>query len=75
VTARLSSEKGSVKVWWEDPQGNKIMGKLEPGGESTLQGSAKLDTSDEGSFTVHFEAQGEGDNKQAENVRAEIKYD
>jgi hypothetical protein len=58
-----------------DPQENKITVTIEPGQTAELKGTAWVTgLSDERSFSVYFEALGEGEAKRAENVQAEIRY-
>ncbi|MCL4298449.1 MAG: hypothetical protein KJ077_22120 [Anaerolineae bacterium] len=74
VTAQVSVEKGRLQVWLEDPEGNKIAENVKPGQSVELKGAADMISfSDERSFSVYFEPQ--GDAKRAENVQAEIHYD
>ena len=75
VTARISVEKGTLRVWLEDPQRNKIIVGVEPGQTAEIKGTARVTHRvDARGFDVYFESLGEGEAKQAENVLAEIRY-
>ena len=75
VTAQVTVETGTLLVWLEDPQGDKHTVTVEPGQMAEIGGTAWVTgMSDERSFSVYFEPQGEGEAKRAENVQAEIRY-
>jgi len=72
VTVRITVEKGTIRVWLEDPRGNKTLVGVEPGQAAELKGVAWVTGTDERSFSVYFEPLDEA--KRAENVQAEIRY-
>jgi len=72
VTVRITVEKGTIRVWLEDSQGNKTLAGVEPGQTAELKGVAYVTGTDKRSFSVYFEPLGE--TKRAENVQAEIRY-
>jgi len=74
VTVRISVEKGTLRVWLEDPQRNTIIVGVEPGQTAEIKGTAWVTGIGERSFSVYFEPLGEGEAKRAENVQAEIRY-
>jgi hypothetical protein len=74
VTAQITVEEGTVRVWLEDREGNQTVVGVEPGRAVELTGLADVTTSfDEDRFSIYFEALGEV--KRAENVHAEIRFD
>jgi hypothetical protein len=73
VTAEITVEQGTVRVWVEDREGNQSVVEVEPGQPAELNGVASLTVlSDERSFSVYFEPLDE--TQRAENVQAEIHY-
>jgi len=73
VTARITTGTGKLRVWWEDPQGQRVSAAVEAGRPTELQGTAQVaGASDDRSFSVYF--QPEGETKRVENVQAEIRY-
>lgn len=75
VTVSVTVESGTVSVWLEDGN-NRNAVQVGPGQTANTSGTAQIrGTGDERYFQVFFEAQGEGDAKRAEGIRAEISYE
>jgi hypothetical protein len=73
ITAEITVEQGSVRVWVEDREKNQSVVEVEPGQPAELHGTASLTVfSDERAFSIYFEPLDEA--LHAENVKAEIHY-
>jgi hypothetical protein len=75
VSAKISSPKVALNVWFEDPDRKKVKVKVEPGESAILEGFTSVQT-DKGkqSISIYFEPLGEGETKTAEDVKVEVHY-
>jgi hypothetical protein len=73
ITAEITVEEGSVRVWVEDREKHQSVVEVEPGQPAELHGAASLTVfSDERAFSIYFEPLDES--QHAGNVKAEIHY-
>lgn len=75
VRAQISVGQGTLAAWVEGPDNQRTAVTVEPGQTIELSGLAQVTgTSDNKSFRIYLEPQGEGDAKRVEDVSMQLEY-